>query len=168
MSRDPQNARAAEPYSSRLATLFAMLFADVLLNALAHPNAQPPTQLAASLLLVFQTLLRLCMLALVCAIAAAAPRPADATPAWNDGSGGATLDFLVALKGTFGTYLLAILVGLVLRVYELLLASNSDDFPTLSEWFDEPWLISMIVLNLAASLLLYYVTVAVAHAVHVA
>uniref|UniRef100_A0A7S0INA7 Uncharacterized protein n=1 Tax=Calcidiscus leptoporus TaxID=127549 RepID=A0A7S0INA7_9EUKA len=112
--------RDAEPYSSRLSLMYSLLVGDALINAFAQVDTSPPSQSDAAALLAIQAVIRLLMLLISCLVftSASATRLSVETP---------TLDFLVQLKGLFGTHLFALIACLVLRIFRLMAASYPDD-----------------------------------------
>ena len=126
---------------------------DLAITATADTNETTQTQGETIAILVAQLATRLVLLAVAISLLAS-------TPALRNGQ----LDeLMLAFRGYFATQLLGVLVCLFLRVYRVMLASYTSEFPTIKTYWEQPAYHILYLLHIATTLLYYYMHISSAY-----
>ena len=135
-------AATAGPYSAQLVTLYALLIADVVINATADANAEPLSRFSAISYLVIQLVVRvLCVFNTIGLL--------GSSGTWYD-------EVLLRYCGVFVVSLSGLIICLFLRVYRVTLVAFPSRFPTVLEYFADLPYVLLLVGHTMASLLFYY------------
>ena len=130
---------------------------DALITSLADTMEVVQTQAETIAVLAAQLFTRILLLLVAISLL-------GSTPALCAGQ----LDSLMlAFRSFFAVQLMAVLVCLFLRVYRVMLASYTDDFPTIHTYWEQPAYHILYILHMGTSLLYYYSHISSAHALGV-
>jgi len=121
------------------------------LNAVVPTGTSVQTFTGASLTLVAQVAMRGLMLVFIISLIMGTSR-------WAEGAVDALLDF----RGVLSLGLFSVFSCLLLRVYVVVLADDSDDYPTVRDYWEEPMYVVVFLLHLFVSLWLYYACIGAA------
>lgn len=135
-------ALAISPYATRYALLTVLLMADASINATVDAQIERNTTAWASLVLVAQVLVRMCMIATTVSMI-------STSRSWRD-------DFLIDFCGVFAVSLVGIIVCLFLRVYCVVLAAFPSRFPTVLDYWNSTEYCVLLIAHTLLSMLLYY------------
>ena len=136
------SAASVGSYSAQTISLYALLTADVIINATADATGEVYTRFMTILVLVAQLVVRIASIFTIVGLLAS--------------SGSSQDEFLLRYCGVFTVSLFGLILCLFLRVFRVTLASFPSAFPTVLDYWGSTEYCLLLLSHSLLSLLFYY------------
>eukprot|EP00320_Phaeocystis_rex_P014650 CAMPEP_0119060558 /NCGR_PEP_ID=MMETSP1178-20130426/4495_1 /TAXON_ID=33656 /ORGANISM="unid sp, Strain CCMP2000" /LENGTH=185 /DNA_ID=CAMNT_0007041671 /DNA_START=48 /DNA_END=605 /DNA_ORIENTATION=- len=149
-----------QTYTNRISYIYFLLAVDTVITSVADTMEVVQTQAETIMVLMGQLTTRILLLLVAVTLL-------GSTPALRAGVLGQLDSLMLAFRSFFAVQLMAVLACLFLRVYRVMLASYTEEFPTIQKYWEQPAYHLLYLLHIGTTLLSYYSHISSAHALGV-